>query len=249
MDAKSVLKVVADLAEFYKIDKPYIVGGLPRDVYMKKPIKTSDVDITTNSAEALRLGILVADKLNVTFELADDGHVTVFGDEFDLDFSSHFISEAVVEYLNKKDPQLHEVYSRDFTINTLHQDLVTGEIIDPLGMGFEDIENKLIRTPVPAKITLNDDPKRVYRAINLAARYKFKIDQDIIDFCHQNQEIFTAKKVKDKYVALKIGKALKEDEEYTLQLLKDLNIFKSIPLIGDFKDVLIRRKMLADYLE
>ena len=98
MDLGEVLKLTADIADTYLIDKPYIVGGLPRDVYLKKEeIKTTDVDITTNSSEVLRLGILLAEELNETFELSDNGHVTVFTDKFDLDFSSHFVSEAVVK--------------------------------------------------------------------------------------------------------------------------------------------------------
>jgi hypothetical protein len=249
MALKEVLSQIDALAERYHIDKPYIVGGLPRDVYMKDiPLKTSDIDITTNSPEVLRLGVLIADELNVTFELSDDGHLTVFTDDFDLDFSSHFISDAVVEYLDGNSKGLEEAFSRDFTINTLHQELTTRKIVDPTGMGFDDINNKIIRAPVPARITLTDDPRRAYRAVNLAARYSFKIDDDIKNFTLNNPDLFKSENVKDKYVAVKVSKALKEDEEYTLALLKELGLFRNVPLSGTFKDVLIERKMLVEYL-
>ena len=248
MDLGETLILVSKISEKYLTDKPYIVGGLPRDVYLKREIKTTDVDITTNSPDVLRLGILVADQLNVTFELSDDGHITVFTDSFDLDFSSHFISSGVVSYFGNKNKELHEAFSRDFTINTLHQDLVTREIIDPTGQGFADIKNKVIKTPVPPEITLKDDPRRIYRAINLAARYGYRIDKSIIDFTLKNPDIFSSNNIKDKYISIKISKSLKEDIDLTLNLLRELNLLKNVPRTGYFKDVLISRKLLTEYL-
>lgn len=250
MALKDILNRVSAIAKTYMIDKPWIVGGLPRDIYLKREnIKTTDVDLTTNSDDVLRLGILVADELNVTFELSDDGHVTVFTDELDLDFSSHFVSDKVVEYLNGKHEGLEEVFSRDFTINTLHQDLETGEIIDPTGQGFQDIKNKVIRTPVPPEITLTDDPRRIYRAVNLAARYDYSIDDEITKFTKENPDMFGSDNIKDQYISVKITKALKENEVKTLTLLKQLDLFQNIPLTGYFKDVIINRKMLKEYLD
>jgi tRNA nucleotidyltransferase/poly(A) polymerase len=248
MNLGETLSLVAQIAERYLVDKPYIVGGLPRDVYLKKEIKTTDVDLTTNSPDVLRLGILVANEMNATFELSDDGHLTAFTDSFDLDFSSNFISEGVVEYLGDKHQEYHEAYSRDFTINTLHQDLLTREIVDPTGQGFEDIKNKIIRTPVPPHITLEDDPRRIYRAVNLAARYGYRIDPTIVEFVLENPEIFSSENVKDKYISVKIAKALKEDAELTLHLLRELDLLKNVPLSGYFKDVLISKKLLVEYL-
>lgn len=250
MSFQEILKTISGLSKEYMIDKPYIVGGLPRDLYLKvQQIKTTDIDITTNSSDVLRLGILLSDKLNVTFDLSDDGHITVFSDEFDIDFSSHFVSAKVKEHLDGKFKGLEEAFSRDFTINTLHQDLDTKEILDPTTFGFDDIKNKLIKTPVPAEITLTDDPRRAYRAVELASRYNFDIDIGIKKFVIDNPDIFKTDKVKDKYVSVKINKALKNNEELTLKLLKDMNLFKNIPLAGYFKDVLIGKKILLDFLD
>src|SRR5690606_21782229 len=182
MSIKETLKQISEIARFYKIDKPYVVGGLPRDIYLQKEIKTSDIDLTTNSPDILRLGILVADHLNSPFELSDDGHLTIFADEFDIDFSSNFVSDRVLEYLDEDKKKFAEAFSRDFTINTLHRDLESGEFFDPTGMAVRDIKDKIIRTPVPVNITLTDDPRRAYRAINLAVRYNFSIDPDIVHF-------------------------------------------------------------------
>lgn len=249
MKLKDYLKIIINLAHFNKIDKPYLVGGIPRDIYLgMKDIKTTDVDITTNSNDSLRLGVLFADKINEVFEVSEDGHVTVFAHGYDFDFSSNFISENAFKYLAGKGKGIEEVYSRDFTINTLHQDPSTGLISDPTGMGFEDIKNRIIRTPVPPEITLTDDPRRVYRAVNLAARYNFDIDPEMIEFVRNNTELFTQENIKDKYTVVKLNKALIENEQKTIDLLKKLNLFRSVPLSGRFKDLLISKKYLADYL-
>jgi tRNA nucleotidyltransferase/poly(A) polymerase len=250
MSLREILRLTQETADTYLIKKPYIVGGIPRDIYLKIPnVKTTDIDITTNSPDSLRLGVLVAEKIDSTFEVADDYHVTVYSPEMDLDFSSHFVSEGVKEYLNGKFAGLEEAFSRDFTINTLHQDLVTAEISDPTEMGFEDIKNKIIKTPVPPEITLTDDPRRIYRAINLAVRYNFTIDPKIKEFVLDSPEIFDFKNIKDRYISSKISKSLYINEELTISLLKELNLFKKVPLSGRFKDALIRKKYLADYLE
>lgn len=251
MSLKDYLKNISSLSKTYKLHKPYLVGGVPRDVYLKIPdIKTTDIDITTNSNDSLRLGVLFADKINEIFELSEDGHVTVFADKYDVDFSSNFISKRASQYLEGKikNKMLLEVYSRDFTINTLHQDLETGKIFDPTKMGFDDAKNKIIRTPVPPEITLRDDPRRIYRAVNLAARYDFDISPDIITFTQNNIELFSSKNVKDKYATLKINKALAHNENKTIEMLKKLGLFKVMPLSGRFKELLISKSYLAEYL-
>lgn len=248
MSIKETLKQISEIARFYKIDKPYVVGGLPRDIYLQKEIKTSDIDLTTNSPDILRLGILVADHLNSPFELSDDGHLTIFADEFDIDFSSNFVSDGVLEYLDEDKKKFAEAFSRDFTINTLHRDLESGEFFDPTGMAIRDIKDKIIRTPVPVNITLTDDPRRAYRAINLAVRYNFSIDPDIVHFVKKNKDLFSSENIKDKYITLKINKALNQDPDKTISLLQALELFENVPLSGQFKDLLIERKMLVDYL-
>lgn len=248
MSIKETLKQIAEIARFYKIDKPYIVGGLPRDIYLQKEIKTGDVDLTTNSADVLRLGVLVADHLNAPFELSDDGHLTIFADEFDIDFSSNFVSDGVLEHIDEDKRKFAEAFSRDFTINALHQDLETGQFFDPTGKAVNDINDKIIRTPVPVNITFTDDPRRAYRAINLAVRYDFAIDPDIVEFVKSNKELFNSEKIKDKYITLKINKALNQDPDKTITLLQALELFENVPLSGQFKDLLIERKMLVDYL-
>lgn len=64
---------------------------------------------------------------------------------------------------------------RDFCCNALYLDLLTDKILDPTGHGIEDIKNKILRTPLPAKETFIDDPLRMLRAFRFSATMDFTI--------------------------------------------------------------------------
>ena len=65
---------------------------------------------------------------------------------------------------------------RDFWINQLAKDVDTGEIVDTDGKGIKDIKNKQIRMISPT--SFEDDPLRMLRAVQFAARFEFKIEKE-----------------------------------------------------------------------
>ncbi len=71
---------------------------------------------------------------------------------------------------------------RDFTINAMMMDVLTGEILDFFG-GQEDLENKLIRHTT--ENVFKEDPLRTYRAVQLAARFGFRIDGATLELMKQ----------------------------------------------------------------
>ena len=71
---------------------------------------------------------------------------------------------------------------RDFTINAMIMDVLTGEILDFFG-GKEDLENKLIRHTT--ENVFKKDPLRTYRAVQLAARFGFSIDAATLELMKQ----------------------------------------------------------------
>ena len=69
---------------------------------------------------------------------------------------------------------------RDFTINSLMEDVLTGEIVDHFG-GLRDLEAGVIRHIDPD--TFIEDPLRVLRAAQFAARFGFAPDPQTTELC------------------------------------------------------------------
>lgn len=69
---------------------------------------------------------------------------------------------------------IHEdLARRDFSINSIAEHFVTGEIVDPFG-GVEDINNKVLRTVNDNFV--KEDPTRVYRLARFVAEFDFEVE-------------------------------------------------------------------------
>ncbi len=237
------------------IDEPLIVGGVPRSMQMGYD-NFKDIDITTNTPDITRLAITFASKNNLPFKMFEDTHITVFVDKNNFDFSSHFISSRVVDHLRTESPnideKLLEVYSRDFTVNTLHKKFLEDTVIDPTNKGIEDINNRVIQTPVPPEITLEDDFRRVFRAINFASRFGFEIHEDIINYVLSNKQKITLENkwvLKDAFLTSIIAEAISASADMTFMNLEKMKLLSTIPLVGIFKEEVIKRKLVNKYLD
>ena len=68
---------------------------------------------------------------------------------------------------------------RDLTINSLYQNVTTGELLDITGHGVDDIRYHRIRTPMEPNETYSDDPIRILRTLRFAVRYGWEIPDDL----------------------------------------------------------------------
>ena len=73
-----------------------------------------------------------------------------------------------------KDPR-EDVARRDFTINGLLMDPVSGEVLDFVG-GKNDLEGRIIRTIGVPELRFGEDKLRMLRAVRFAARFEYQID-------------------------------------------------------------------------
>ena len=71
---------------------------------------------------------------------------------------------------------------RDFTVNAIMKDVLTGELTDPFG-GRKDLENRVLRC-VSAE-TFPEDPLRVLRAAQLAARFEMTVEPETEELCRR----------------------------------------------------------------
>jgi tRNA nucleotidyltransferase/poly(A) polymerase len=74
---------------------------------------------------------------------------------------------------------------RDFTVNALYYDIVNDKIIDPTGLGLEDIKSKKLRFVGKAKDRISEDKLRIMRAYRFSISKGFKMDDKTHSVCRQ----------------------------------------------------------------
>ncbi|MCX6346255.1 MAG: CCA tRNA nucleotidyltransferase [Armatimonadetes bacterium] len=100
---------------------------------------------------------------------------------------------------------LDDASRRDFTINTLLENLHTGEVIDLTGKAIADLRDGIIRTPVEPVTTFDDDPLRMLRAIRFSTRFNFAIDPETysaIYACAPRLSIISAERIREEVVKI-----------------------------------------------
>jgi poly(A) polymerase len=181
-----------------------LAGGAIRDQVMGKPVKDIDIVVTMQDggitfAEWIckKTGAYKKDVNPLIFPRFGTAKFNLRGVKVDgLDLSDIDI-EAVMTRGEKytagsRKPDV--VYAdlktdaerRDLTINAMYKDLTTGKILDPTGLGMQDIKDHVIRTPLDPDITFEDDPLRMLRVIRFAVRYNWKIPTYIVDSLKKN---------------------------------------------------------------
>lgn len=68
---------------------------------------------------------------------------------------------------------------RDFTVNAMAEDVDKDYIIDPFN-GKQDLMNGILRTPLDASISFNNDPLRILRALRFSVTKKFSFADEVI---------------------------------------------------------------------
>eukprot|EP00933_Yihiella_yeosuensis_P059866 TRINITY_DN6162_c0_g2_i1.p1 TRINITY_DN6162_c0_g2~~TRINITY_DN6162_c0_g2_i1.p1 ORF type:complete len:496 (-),score=73.48 TRINITY_DN6162_c0_g2_i1:163-1650(-) len=72
---------------------------------------------------------------------------------------------------------------RDTTFNALYYQPESEEVYDPTGQGISDLQDGLVRMPLPAGpgASLDEDPLRLLRVFRFSARFGFKLDAELIE--------------------------------------------------------------------
>jgi len=159
------LKIVTVLK--YNGFDAYYVGGCVRDMIMN--IESSDVDIATN-ARPNDIGKLfknvkhVGKSFGVT--LVDGIEVATFRTE-----KCYGLSDKNIE-VKYADTIVDDLSRRDFTMNAIAYDPITGVFVDPFN-GYEDITSKVIRFVGKPEDRIYEDPCRILRALRFASVLNF----------------------------------------------------------------------------
>ena len=165
---------------------PYLVGGCVRDALLSPGSAPKDVD----------LEVYGLDLDDIAFELARFGYVDEVGQAFGVlkmrldgeDFDIALPRREVKTGAGHRgfdvvpDPFASPVDAtgrRDFTINALMFDPTTQELIDCWG-GLADLRAGVLRHTTEA---FAEDPLRVLRGVQFAARFGFDMDPATVEMC------------------------------------------------------------------
>lgn len=176
--ARRVARAVEDAG-----GRTYYVGGFVRDRLLGKENKDVDIEVHGVSVPTLES---ILDGLGERMAMGESFGIMGLR-HYDLDIamprSERATGRGHRDFSVSVDPFLgtqQAARRRDFTINALMEDVLTGEVLDFFG-GRDDLAQRRIRH-VDAK-TFVEDPLRVLRAAQFAARFGFEVAEETRDLC------------------------------------------------------------------
>lgn len=167
---------------------PILVGGYVRDSLISHP--TCDMDIELyglTSIEELEAILKPFGKLNAVGK--SFGVLKLSYQGLTIDFSppriesKHGTGHKGFEIAWFSDIDFATAARRrDFTINAIGYNPLTKTLLDPYG-GIDDLNNK--RLACVDNGTFVEDPLRVLRAVQFAARFELKCDENLLTLCRE----------------------------------------------------------------
>lgn len=221
------LGVVADELGF----RAYLVGGFVRDLLLRQ--KNLDIDVVVEGdgiAFARAFAVKVPSRVREHEKFGTA--VIIFPDGFKVDVAS-----ARIEYYDSpatlprvEDASIrHDLYRRDFTINTLTIALNPdsfGVVLDFYG-GQRDLRDKSIR--VLHNLSFIEDPTRLYRAVRFEQRLNFHIGRQTERLMHSAVQLKMVRKVGGVRIFNELKHILSEAQ--ILPALERLNQFGLLEII------------------
>lgn len=160
--------------------KLYIVGGYVRDSLLG--LENDDIDIVSDIPLEKLLEICKELKIKTTNINKTFGTLQLTYGKEKFEFTRLRLDQYPEDGSHKPsqvsftDDVEIDSRRRDFSINAIYYDIKSKEIIDPQN-GQKDLENRVLRTTIPADIILRDDALRILRAIRFTNTLGLKIEK------------------------------------------------------------------------
>lgn len=163
--------------------RAYFVGGIVRDRLCGRESKDADIEIHAVTPAALEK---LLDSIGERISIGESfGIYALKGCSLDIAMprreenrgSGHRDFEICTDPFTGT---YNAARRRDFTVNTMMQDVLTGEIIDWFG-GRDDLRAGILRHVDSA--TFPEDPLRVLRAAQFAARFSMTVAEETLELC------------------------------------------------------------------
>ncbi len=184
LDIPADLRAMLDAVQ--RVGRPRLVGGGVRDWLLGLPPKDFDVEVAGVEFDRLRRALEsfgATDVVGRSFGVIKVRSADT-GSEYDFSLPRRESKTGAGHrgFAVAANPTLSDAEAaarRDFTINAISMDPFSGEVIDPWG-GLRDIEARLLRHTSAA---FTEDPLRVLRAFQLAARFDLTLAPETAALC------------------------------------------------------------------
>ena len=165
--------------------RAYFVGGYVRD--WKMGLETKDIDVEIYGVSPARLRELLSGLGRVYEKGASFGVLSLEHTDLDIAMPRRESRTGArhTDFDVSVDPGLsleEASRRRDFTVNAMMMDVLTGEVID-LWDGLKDLHAGVLRHV--AADTFPEDALRVFRAAQFAARFDMRVAEETVALCRQ----------------------------------------------------------------
>lgn len=220
---------VQDLSQNAEI---YVVGGSVRDAYLDKSIKDIDLIVDGLSFKGIQKILsphgkqsLVGESFSV-IKFKPHGYE---GEDYDIAIpredrkigKGHKGFEIVTDGVDI----MGDLKRRDFTINSMAVNVMTGELLDPFN-GLKDLRNEIIKAT--DKNAFVEDPLRILRGIQFASRFDFDIDKGTMELMRKNAHLI--KEITGERILEEFQKIIKKEgnTQRALNLIHQSGIDKAL---------------------
>ena len=173
--------------------RAYLCGGSVRDLLMGRTPKDFDIATDAHPGDVRRLfrnSRIIGRRFRLAHVIFQDNVVEV--STFRREPERVEGQDLLVRDDNTFGSPGEDARRRDFTINGLFYDIANFSVIDYVG-GLDDLREHLIRVIGVPDVRFREDPVRMLRAVEFAARLDFEIEAETYDaILEQRTEILKA---------------------------------------------------------
>jgi poly(A) polymerase len=204
----------------------YLVGGAVRQEMLGE--LEADLDFATSARPETTARLLESLHLGSLYRLGEKfGTIALITQDRTIEITTYRATESYTPGSRKPDVRfgdtlLEDLSRRDFTINAIAKDPLTGAIIDPLG-GLDDLTTGVIRAVGDPAARFREDPLRLLRAVRFASRLDFDIDArtwEALQTSASALQAISRERIRDELTMVLTG----PDPVRALTLLRDANL-------------------------